>query len=88
MSRFLSVSHLGSPNCREAYYTMSCFPKVCRLSRQDTCLQRAEAVAAYSTPTGGLIIGACAVMSVVAYRVMIAIGRLPDDPRLVLSSAA
>ncbi|MHC8497184.1 MAG: type II secretion system F family protein [Actinomycetes bacterium] len=49
---------------------------------------RAEAVAAYSTPTGGLIIGACAVMSVVAYRVMIAIGRLPDDPRLVLSSAA
>lgn len=44
---------------------------------------RPEAVAAYSTPAGGLIIAGSAALSVVAYRVMIAIGRLPDDPRLV-----
>jgi len=44
---------------------------------------RPEAVQAYSTPAGGLIIAGSAVLSVVAYRIMIAIGRLPDDPRLV-----
>lgn len=45
---------------------------------------RPEAVAAYSTATGGIIILGCAVLSVVAYRVMLAIGRLPDDPRFIV----
>ncbi|MFY9330545.1 MAG: type II secretion system F family protein [Candidatus Nanopelagicales bacterium] len=45
---------------------------------------RAEAVAAYSTPVGGLIIVACAALSVVAYRIMLAIGRLPDDQRIAV----
>lgn len=44
---------------------------------------RAEAVQAYSTSLGALILAAAAVLSVVAYRVMIAVGRLPDDPRVL-----
>ncbi|MBM3689295.1 MAG: type II secretion system protein F [Actinobacteria bacterium] len=44
---------------------------------------RPEAVAAYRTPTGTLILVGAAVMSVVAYRVMIAFGRLPDEPRVL-----
>ena len=48
---------------------------------------RPEAVAAYSTPAGAVIIGGAAVLSAFAYRVMIAIGRLPDDPRLVVDPA-
>jgi len=44
---------------------------------------RPEAVAAYSTSTGAVVIAGSAVLSVVAYRVMISIGRLPDDPRVL-----
>lgn len=44
---------------------------------------RPETVAAYSTPTGALIILGSAVMSIVAYKVMTAIGRLPDEPRVL-----
>lgn len=44
---------------------------------------RPETVAAYSTATGALIIIGSAGLSVVAYRVMTAIGRLPDEPRVL-----
>ncbi len=44
---------------------------------------RPEAVAAYSTTGGAVVIMGSAVLSVIAYRVMISIGRLPDDPRIV-----
>lgn len=44
---------------------------------------RPETVAAYSTATGAVIIVGSAVLSVVAYRVMTAIGRLPDEPRVL-----
>lgn len=44
---------------------------------------RPETVAAYSTTTGALIIVGSAALSVVAYRVMTAIGRLPDEPRVL-----
>jgi len=44
---------------------------------------RPEAVAAYRTATGTVILVAAAVMSVVAYRVMIAFSRLPEEPRVL-----
>jgi len=44
---------------------------------------RPEAAAAYSTATGALIIVGSALLSLVAYRVMIAMGRLPEDPRVM-----
>lgn len=44
---------------------------------------RPETVAAYSTATGAMILIGSAVLSVVAYRVMTAIGRLPDEPRVL-----
>lgn len=44
---------------------------------------RPETVAAYSTATGALILIGSALLSVVAYRVMTAIGRLPDEPRVL-----
>lgn len=44
---------------------------------------RPETVAAYSTATGAVILIGSAVLSVVAYRVMTAIGRLPDEPRVL-----
>lgn len=44
---------------------------------------RPETVAAYSTTTGALIIIGSAILSIVAYRVMTAIGRLPDEPRVL-----
>jgi tight adherence protein B len=44
---------------------------------------RPEAVAAYSTPAGALIIIGAAGLSALAYRLMIGIGRLPEDPRVV-----
>lgn len=44
---------------------------------------RPEAVAAYSTTGGAVVIIGSAVMSAVAYRIMISIGRLPDDPRII-----
>ena len=42
---------------------------------------RPEAAAAYATPTGSALLVAAALVTVVAYRVMLAIGRLPDDRR-------
>ncbi len=44
---------------------------------------RPETVAAYSTPAGAAILIGSAALSVVAYRVMTAIGRLPDEPRVL-----
>ena len=44
---------------------------------------RPETVAAYSTTTGAVIILGSAALSVVAYRVMTAIGKLPDEPRVL-----
>jgi len=44
---------------------------------------RPETVAAYSTTTGAAILIGSAVLSVVAYRVMTAIGKLPDEPRVL-----
>jgi len=44
---------------------------------------RPEAMAAYSTSLGAVILLGAALLSVVAYRVMIAIGRLPDEPRVM-----
>jgi tight adherence protein B len=44
---------------------------------------RPETVAAYSTTTGALIILGSAALSIVAYKVMTAIGRLPDEPRVL-----
>lgn len=42
---------------------------------------RPEAVASYSTPAGAVVIGGGLVVSVVAYRIMIRIGRLPEERR-------
>lgn len=42
---------------------------------------RPEAAAAYATPAGTLLIACAAAVTAVAYRVMIAIGRLPEDRR-------
>lgn len=42
---------------------------------------RPEAVASYSTPAGAVVIGGGLVVSVIAYRVMIRIGRLPEERR-------
>lgn len=47
---------------------------------------RPEAVAAYSTGLGAIVIVTAALLSVLAYRVMIAVGRLPDDPRVLRES--
>ncbi len=44
---------------------------------------RPEAMAAYSTAMGAVILIGAAVLSVVAYRVMIALGRLPNEPRVM-----
>jgi tight adherence protein B len=44
---------------------------------------RPETVAAYSTATGALILMGSAGLSVVAYRLMTAIGKLPDEPRVL-----
>lgn len=44
---------------------------------------RPETIAAYSTPMGAAILVGSALLSVVAYRVMTAVGRLPDEPRVL-----
>lgn len=44
---------------------------------------RPEAVAAYNRPTGVLVLAGGAAASVVAYRVMVRIGRLPDEARVL-----
>ncbi len=42
---------------------------------------RPEAAAAYNTPAGAVLIAGGAVVTVVAYRVMVALGRLPQERR-------
>jgi tight adherence protein B len=42
---------------------------------------RPEAAAAYNTPEGGVVIAVGLVLSIVAYRIMIGIGRLPEERR-------
>ncbi len=44
---------------------------------------RRETLAAYDTATGTIILVSGAVLSVVAYRIMIRIGRLPEDTRVL-----
>lgn len=44
---------------------------------------RPEAVAAYNRPAGVLVLAVGAAASVVAYRVMVRIGRLPDEARVL-----
>lgn len=42
-----------------------------------------ETLNAYDTPTGTFILIIGAVLSLIAYRLMIRIGRLPDDRRVL-----
>ena len=44
---------------------------------------RPEAVAAYNSWSGALVIALAGVLSFAAYRVMLAIGRLPIEPRMI-----
>jgi tight adherence protein B len=44
---------------------------------------RPEAVAAYDSGTGAVVLGIGAAVCVAAYRVMIRVGRLPDEPRVL-----
>lgn len=44
---------------------------------------RPEAVEAYATTTGAIVLVVVAAVSLLAYRVMVAIGRLPEDPRVL-----
>lgn len=44
---------------------------------------RPEAVAAYNSLSGALVIVLAGVLSIAAYRVMLAIGRLPIEPRMI-----
>ena len=44
---------------------------------------RPEAVAAYNRPTGVLVLATGAVVSVVAYRLMVRLGRLPEEERVL-----
>lgn len=46
------------------------------------CL-RPESITAYSTFGGAVVIVIAAVLSVIAYRLMIALAKMPDEPRLV-----
>lgn len=48
-------------------------------------LTRPETLVAYRTPTGALVLVLCAVLTVAAYRAMLAIGRLPQERRLLRS---
>ena len=44
---------------------------------------RPEAVEAYDSPAGAVVLLAGAVLTVVAYRLMLRVARLPDDPRVL-----
>jgi tight adherence protein B len=44
---------------------------------------RPETVRAYSTVAGSVVLAVAAVLSVVAYRAMLAVGRLPSEPRVL-----
>lgn len=48
------------------------------------CL-RPEAISAYSTFGGAVVLGVAALMSAIAYRLMLVLGRIPAEPRLVSS---
>jgi tight adherence protein B len=43
---------------------------------------RPEAVDAYATPSGAVVLVLAAVLSTAAYRTMLRIGRLPVEPRV------
>lgn len=47
---------------------------------------RPEAAAAFSTAVGALVLAVAAVISLIAYRLMLAIGRLPQERRWVVSA--
>jgi tight adherence protein B len=44
---------------------------------------RRETLAAYDSAAGSIILAIGAVLSLVAYRLMLAIGRLPEDRRVL-----
>jgi tight adherence protein B len=44
---------------------------------------RPEAVSAYNRPAGVLVLAVGALCSVLAYRIMLRIGRLPDEERVL-----
>lgn len=44
---------------------------------------RRESVAAYNSPSGALVLAFGAVLTIVAYRLMVRIGRLPDEDRVL-----
>lgn len=44
---------------------------------------RPESVRAYNTPTGGLVLAVGGAVSVVAYRLMLRVGRLPEEHRVL-----
>jgi tight adherence protein B len=44
---------------------------------------RPEAVDAYNSPTGVVVLAVGAALSVVAYRVMVRVGRLPEETRVL-----
>ncbi|MDQ0424083.1 MULTISPECIES: type II secretion system F family protein [Cellulomonas] len=44
---------------------------------------RPEAISAYDSPAGAVLLVAGAVVTVVAYRLMVRVARLPDDPRVL-----
>ena len=44
---------------------------------------RPEAVEAYNSPAGFVVLAVGGALCVVAYRVMLRIGRLPDEPRVL-----
>lgn len=44
---------------------------------------RPQTVQAYSTPTGAVILIASAGLSFIAYRLMVSLGRIPGDPRIL-----
>jgi tight adherence protein B len=46
------------------------------------CFQR-EVIARYSSPTGVVVLGGGAALCLVAYRIMVRIGRLPDEQRVL-----
>lgn len=50
-------------------------------------LSRPEAVAAYQTTTGALVVGGGALAATVGYRLMLLIGRLPEEPRVLHAGA-
>ncbi|WP_022924885.1 hypothetical protein [Serinicoccus marinus] len=44
---------------------------------------RGSTLQAYGTPAGALVLAIGAALSLVAYRVMVAVGRLPEEARVL-----